>query len=30
MTNVTNTISIDDRRKYTYADTNKAFILWSI
>ena len=26
MTNVTNTISIDDRRKYTYADTNKASI----
>ena len=26
MTNVTNTISIDDRRKYTYANTNKASI----
>lgn len=26
MTNVTNTISIDDRRKYTYVNTNKASI----
>lgn len=26
MTNVTNTISMDNRRQYTYADTNKASI----
>lgn len=26
MTNVTNTISVDNRRQYTYADTNKASI----
>lgn len=26
MTNTTNTISMDDRRKYTYVDTNKASI----